>query len=103
MEILACLYGGILRVCPEEPDWPVRDRFIMSKGHAAAGLHAALALRGFFPTERLDEFCVDGGTLVGHVSHRGVPGVEVSTGALGHGLAMGVGMATGFKRQGRGV
>src|SRR2546429_5988244 len=63
----------------------------MSKGHGAAGLYATLALRGFFPRERLDEFCVDGGSLYGHVTHRGVPGVDVSTGALGHGLAVAVG------------
>ena len=101
VEILACLYGGILRVRPEEPDWPDRDRFIMSKGHAAAGLYATLALRGFFPLERLEQYSTDGGTLVGHVTHKGVPGVEVSTGALGHGLAMAVGLATGLKRQRR--
>ena len=60
-DVLSCLYGGIMEVRPAEPEWPDRDRFVMSKGHAAAGLYAALALRGFFPRERLDEFCVDGG------------------------------------------
>ncbi len=100
-EILACLYGGIMRLQAEEPDWPDRDRFVMSKGHGAAGLYAALALRGFFPMERLKEFCVDGGSLYGHVTHMSVPGVEVSTGALGHGLAIAVGLAAGASRQGR--
>lgn len=99
VEILACLYGGILRVRPADPDWSERDRFVMSKGHACAGLYAALALRGFFPIERLEQFYTDGGTLVGHVTHKGVPGVEVSTGALGHGLAIAVGLAAGLKRR----
>jgi transketolase len=100
VETLACLYGAVLRVRPEEPEWPDRDRFVMSKGHGAAGLYAALALRGFFPRARLDEFSRDGGTLYGHVTHTGVPGVEVSTGALGHGLALAVGLATGARRRG---
>ena len=98
-ELLACLYGRILRVRPEQPAWPGRDRFVMSKGHGSAGLYAALALRGFFPRARLDEFSVDGGSLYGHVTHRGVPGVGVSTGALGHGLALAVGFAAGAMRQ----
>jgi transketolase len=97
-EILAALYGTVLRVRPREPEWAQRDRFIMSKGHACAGLYAVLALRGFFPRERLSGYYVDGGTLAGHVVHRGVPGVEFSTGALGHGLAVSVGLATGAKR-----
>ncbi len=100
VEILACLYGSVMRVHPAEPDWPERDRFVMSKGHAAAGLYATLALRGFFPRERLEQFYVDDGTLVGHVTHKDVPGVEVSTGALGHGLALAVGLATGAQRLG---
>jgi transketolase len=99
-ETLACLYGAILQLRPAEPDWPRRDRFVMSKGHGAAGLYATLALRGFFPRERLDEFYVDGGSLYGHVTHRGVPGVDVSSGALGHGLALAVGLATGAVRLG---
>jgi len=97
-ETLACLYGAVLRVRPDEPEWSKRDRFVMSKGHGAAGLYAALALRGFFPRARLDEFYVDGGSLYGHVTHRGVPGVDVSSGALGHGLALAVGLATGALR-----
>lgn len=98
VEILAVLYGRILRVLPQEPEWPGRDRFVMSKGHAAAGLYAALAYRGFIPRERLAGFYVDGGTLAGHVTHKGVPGVEVSTGSLGHGLALAVGLALGCTR-----
>src|SRR5256714_14405628 len=91
-EVLACLYGSILRVRPHDPDWRGRDRFVMRKGHGAAGLYATLALRGFFPRQRLDEFCVGGGTLYGHVTQRGVPGMAVSTGALGHRLEPGTGL-----------
>lgn len=98
-EILAVLYGSVLRVTPVEPQWPERDRFVMSKGHACAGLYASLALRGFFSMERLDEFYVDGGSLAGHATHRDVAGVEVSTGSLGHGLALSVGLAMGAKRR----
>lgn len=99
-EILAVLYGSVLRARPDEPEWRGRDRLVMSKGHAAAGLYAALAHRGFFPLSRLEEFYVDGGSLVGHVTHKGVPGVEVSVGSLGHGLALGTGMALGAQRRG---
>lgn len=99
-EILATLYDDILNVRPAEPDWPDRDRFVMSKGHAAAGLYAILSLSGFFPQQRLKEFYVDGGSLPGHVTHHGIPGIEVSTGSLGHGLALAVGLAAGARRSG---
>ena len=98
-EILSVLYGGVLRVRPDEPDWPQRDRFVMSKGHAAAGLYATLSLAGFMPEGRLQEFYVDGGTLPGHVTHKEIPGVDVSTGSLGHGLALAVGLAVGSRRK----
>ena len=97
-DILAVLYMDVLRVDPKQPDWPERDRFILSKGHAAAGLYAALALRGFFPMAWLERFCQDGSLLLGHVSHH-VPGVELSTGSLGHGLPVCCGMALAGKRQ----
>lgn len=100
-EILAVLYGEVLRVDPANPEREDRDRFVLSKGHACAGLYAVLAARGFFPEKRLEEFYVDGGTLAGHITHKGVPGVEVSTGALGHGLAIAVGLASGALRQGK--
>src|SRR5437773_7394713 len=99
-DVLAVLYGGVLRVDPRRPDWPDRDRFILSKGHGCAGLYAVLAECGFFPLERLGEFYMDGTTLPGHVTHTGVPGVEVSTGALGHGLGIACGMALAAKRDG---
>jgi len=100
-DILAVLYGRVLRIDPARPDWPNRDRFILSKGHAAAALYAALAERGFFPCERLATYCENGSELTGHVNHA-VPGVEVSTGSLGHGLPIGCGMALAAKRGGLG-
>lgn len=92
-EILAVLYGQILQVRPDEPGWENRDRFILSKGHACAGLYAVLAERGFFPLADLDTFYQDGSRLLGHVTHTGVQGVECATGSLGHGLAIACGMA----------
>jgi transketolase len=96
-DIVAVLYGGIMRIDPRNPTQPNRDRFILSKGHAGAGIYAALAESGFFPIEWLERHCADGSVLSGHVSHRGVPGVELSTGSLGHGLPVGAGMAYGAK------
>lgn len=95
-DILAVLYGRVLRVDPAHPRSPDRDRFILSKGHAAAGLYAALAERGFIDRSELETHYGDGSNLCGHASHL-VPGVEVSTGALGHGLSIAAGMAYGAK------
>jgi transketolase len=100
-DILAVLYGGVLRVDPSTPRWESRDRFILSKGHAGAAVYATLAEAGFFPVERLKDHYQDGSDLSGHVSHKGIPGVEFSTGSLGHGLPVGVGMATAAKLQQR--
>jgi len=97
-DLLAVLYARVLRVRAEEPDWPGRDRFILSKGHGCAGLYAVLAERGFFPLSWLDGFYANGSRLTGHVSHAGVPGVEVSTGSLGHGFPVACGMALAFHR-----
>lgn len=99
-DILAVLYSGVLRVDPARPDWADRDRFILSKGHAAAAVYAVLAECGFFPKEWLDTYCQDGSKLAGHITY-GVPGVEVSTGSLGHGLSIGCGMALAGKRDRR--
>jgi transketolase len=96
-ELLAVLYTRVLRVDPARPDWPDRDRFILSKGHACAPLYVVLAERGFFPESWLDEFYLDGSHLAGHASHTGVPGVEISTGSLGHGLSIACGMAMAGK------
>ena len=100
-DLLAVLYGQVLRLDPIRPDWPDRDRFILSKGHGAAILYAALAERGFFPCEWLETYCQDGSKLVGHITNHNVPGVEVSTGSLGHGLPIGCGMALAGKREGK--
>jgi len=97
------LYSCVLRVRPTDPDWADRDRFLLSKDHEAGALYAVLAEQGFFPRERLDEFYANGTQLAGHVTHHGVPGVEVSTGSLGHGLPLGCGMALAAKRDGRPV
>lgn len=99
-ELLAVLYSGVLRVSPETVADPDRDRFILSKGHGCAGLWVILAARGFFPEAWLDDFYQDGSRLAGHVT-AGVPGVEVSTGSLGHGLSIACGMALAGKRDGR--
>lgn len=96
-DIVAVLYSGAMRIDPRRPQWPERDRFILSKGHAGAGVYAALAESGFFPVERLDTHYQDGSDLSGHVSHKGIPGVEFSTGSLGHGLSVGAGMAYAAK------
>jgi len=100
-DILAVLYGSVLRVDPALPDWPDRDRLIVSKGHAAAVTYAAVAEAGFMPLERLGEYARNGGQLYGHVTHAGVPGVEMSNGSLGHGLPVGTGMALAGKRDRR--
>lgn len=91
-DILAVLYDGILNIQANRSDDPQRDRFVLSKGHACAGLYAVLAERGFFPVEKLLTHYQDGSDLCGHVSHK-LPGIEVSTGALGHGLSLAAGMA----------
>jgi transketolase len=99
-DIIAILYGEVLRVDPADPEWPDRDRFILSKGHAGACVYAALAERGFFPLAHLERHYRNGSNLSGHVSHKNVPGVEFSTGALGHGLGVGAGMAMQLRRAG---
>ena len=99
-DLLAVLYCAFLRVDPARPTCPERDRFILSKGHGCAGLYAVLAELGFFPLTWLNDFYQDGARLAGHVTHTGVPGVEVSTGSLGHGLSIACGMALASKRDG---
>jgi len=99
-DLLAALYGSVLKIDPKRPDAPERDRFVLSKGHACAAFYAALAHRGFFPESWLETFYRDGGKLSGHATHKGVPGVEISTGSLGHGLSMSSGMAYAGKSDG---
>ncbi|WP_036282306.1 transketolase [Methylocystis sp. ATCC 49242] len=97
-DILATLYGAALNVDPFDPQNPDRDRFILSKGHAGAAVYAALAETGFFDATLLEQHYQNGSIFSGHVSHQGVPGVELSTGALGHGLNVATGMALAAKR-----
>ena len=99
-EIIAVLYTGVLNVNPRDPAMKNRDRLILSKGHAGSAVYAALAERGFFPVEQLKTHYGNGSILSGHVSHKGIPGVEVSTGSLGHGLPIGAGMALGARMDG---
>lgn len=99
-DLLAVLYGKIVNVDPHNMAWPDRDRVIVSKGHAAAIVYSVLAECGFFPEDWLETYCEDGSLLMGHVSHL-VPGVEVSTGSLGHGLSIGCGLALAGKRDRR--
>lgn len=93
IEIMRVLYDDILRFRPQEPNWRDRDRMILSKGHGCIALYVLLADKGFFPLETLDTFCRRNSILGGHPEAGKIPGVEASTGALGHGLSIGVGMA----------
>jgi transketolase len=92
-EILASLYFHHLRIDPERPDWPERDRLLFSKGHACAMLYTALAYRGFFPVDELMTFRQFNSRLQGHPDNHKLPGVEIPAGPLGHGIAVGAGMA----------
>lgn len=96
-DILAVLYGDFLKFDIKDPKWKNRDRFILSKGHAGAGVYAVLAEVGFFSTKKLLNHYQNGSEFSGHVSHKNIPGVELSTGSLGHGLSVGVGMAVSAK------
>jgi transketolase len=97
VDILAVLYRDILNVNSLDPKWSNRDRFILSKGHAGAAVYATLAELGFFSIEELKTHYQNGSKLSGHVSHKDIPGVELSTGSLGHGLNVGTGMALAAK------
>lgn len=99
-DIIAVLYTDVLKYDPENPEWEERDRMILSKGHAGASIYAALAENGFFPVEELKTHYQNGSRLSGHVSHH-LPGVDFSTGSLGHGLSAGAGMAYALKKDGK--
>lgn len=102
VDILTALYfGGVMRYDPHDPDWPERDRFILSKGHGAPGLYAALAEAGFFSRELLPTLREFGSPLDGHPDMRVLPGVEASTGSLGQGLSIGLGHALAARLDGR--
>jgi transketolase len=102
MDLWVALYFGILDIRPEEPAWPDRDRFILSKGHAAVGLYAVMAQRGYFPIEELATFDRGDSRLQGHPDMTRLPGLDASTGSLGQGLAVGVGIALGARLRDRG-
>ncbi len=100
MDLLIALYFSILRIRPEDPGWPDRDRFILSKGHSAIGQYVAMALRGYFPVEELATFDHGDSRLQGHPDMTRLPGLEASTGSLGQGLAVGLGIALGTRMRG---
>src|ERR1043166_7494002 len=99
VEIMRVLYDDVLRYRPQEPRWSGRDRMILSKGHGCLALYAVLADKGFIPVEALDTFCRKDSILGGHPEASKVPGVEASTGSLGHGLSYGLGMALAARIQ----
>ncbi|TDE11810.1 transketolase [Jiangella asiatica] len=101
MDLLVTLFFDELRIRPEEPDWPERDRFILSKGHSAIGLYAVMALRGYFPVEEVATFDKGDSRLQGHPDMTRLPGLDASTGSLGQGLSVGLGMALGARLAGR--
>ena len=100
IDIMTALYFKIMRVDPQNPDWPQRDRFVLSAGHKCLALYATLAEKGFFSHTILDTYGALCSKLGGHPDMYKVPGVETNTGALGHGLAISGGMAMGFKMDG---
>lgn len=96
-DILAVLYSGILKINPKEYLNESRDRFILSKGHAVLALYAVLAEKGFFSEEQIENYCKDGSKMPGHASRNSLPGIEVSTGSLGHGLPIACGISLSGK------
>lgn len=92
-DIVSVLYCDILKYKVDDNNWDGRDYLILSKGHSGIAIYSALAEVGFFPVEVLDQYYTNGSFLSGHVSHKGIPGVEISTGSLGHGMAIGCGIA----------
>lgn len=99
-DILAVLYCEALKIDPRNPAAPGRDRLILSKGHTCSTLYAALAEAGFFPKEKLTTYCDNASPLAGHITKSVLPGIEFSTGSLGHGLPVACGMALAAKRDG---
>jgi transketolase len=100
-DMLAALYFHVMRIRPDEPDWPDRDRFVLSKGHSSIGLYAAMALRGYFPIDELETFDSAGSRLQGHPDMTKLPGLDMSTGSLGMGISAGVGIALGARLNGQ--
>ena len=99
-DMLAALYFHVMRIRPDDPAWPDRDRFVLSKGHCSIGLYAALALRGYLPVEELATFDSAGSRLQGHPDMTKLPGLDMSTGSLGMGISAGLGIALGARLTG---
>lgn len=97
LDVLWVLYNRVLRFNPAEPMWEGRDRFLLSKGHGPLALYAVLADRGFFPPEQLKRLGAAGSSFGGHPDRQLIPGVEILTGSLGHGLPIAVGVALGLR------
>ena len=102
-DVLAALYFHVMRIRPDEPAWPDRDRFVLSKGHSSIGLYAAMALRGYFPVQELATFDAAHSRLQGHPDMTRLPGLDMSTGSLGMGISAGMGMALGARLTGHDV
>ena len=102
-DMLAALYFHVMRIRPDEPAWPDRDRFVLSKGHSSIGLYATMALRGYFPVEELATFDAAHSRLQGHPDMTRLPGLDMSTGSLGMGISAGMGMALGARLTGHDV
>ncbi len=98
-DLLAVLYGEVMNIRPNQPDWQDRDYFVCSKGHAGPAVYSALALKGFFPMDWLDELNTGGTKLPGHCDRSKVPGIDATTGSLGQGLSIACGIAHGLKIQ----
>ena len=103
VDMFTYLYFRELNIDPQNPRWPERDRFVLSKGHTAPGLYSVLAQRGFFPVEELTTLRQIGSRLQGHPNMNEVPGVDMSTGSLGQGVSAAAGMALGAKKTGKAV
>ena len=99
VELLVALYFHVMRIDPKRPQWLLRDRCILSKGHGGAALFSVLSRRGFFPQKKLFTFCKDGSTLPTHPMVQSASGVEATTGSLGHGLPIGIGMALAIRKE----
>jgi transketolase len=99
VEILSVLYSGVMRASTERPDWPQRDRLVLSKGHGCMALYSVLHHAGFIDSSLIDSYGREGSPLAKHPLADRVPGVDFATGSLGHGLAVGAGMAASFRLQ----
>lgn len=100
-DVIAVLYGGVMKIDPKKPDWEDRDYFVMSKGHAGPALYAALALRGYFPLEELKTINTNGTRLPSHCDRNSTPGIDMTTGSLGQGMSTAIGIAHGNKLLGK--